>query len=125
MLFGGKLQADVEDLVSTTNELGESVSALRDQLRRQQFRISELETALAEIRVLMAEGLEAPEGVQTPAGDPAGAARLKQWEGALLDVRNTLAGVQARLDEHEQGMRWLYQKLSAAPGRDGTGRETT
>jgi len=111
MLFNGKLQNDVESLISTTNRLSESLNELRETVRRQQFRINELENAMRENRAPM---------VDASASFAADEARQRELAAAVTEMRKALGSVQERLGEHEQGMRWLYQKLteSGAAAKD-------
>ena len=118
MFANGKLRATVEDLSAATNGLAESVTELREQVRRQQFRINELENAVSESRSASSEALAAAPQTGV-SGQIADISALNQLKKALLELQRdmqvmftNMEGIAARLDEHEQGMRWLYQNSS-------------
>jgi hypothetical protein len=114
MLFGGKLQDDVDDLFDATAKLEKEVEELREMVRRQQYRIAELEDALTQSAAPPAGGPAQPRAATAEDG------RLRGVDAVLGDVRRSLELVQHRLDEHEKGMIWLYGQIRPAAAKEAT-----
>ena len=101
MLFS-RLRDEIDELFSTTEVLTGSLEQLREIAHRQSFRIEQLEEQLRELRE---SGPPPAEGAEKRSITPTGVA------ATVAELRETTRAMQARMDEHEHGMRVIYEKL--------------
>ena len=102
MAFGERDgKRDPEGLLAPApNELADRVRELRETARAQQLRLNQLEEA--QTRSL--NGGRGPRNVS--------AAEHRYIIEELEELRGILTRLEMRLDEHEEGMRWLLQRLT-------------
>ena len=87
-------------LAPAPNELAERVRELRETVRAQQLRLNQLEEAQS--RSL--NGARGPRNVSP--------AEHRYIIEELDELRGILNRLEMRLDEHEEGMRWLLERLT-------------
>lgn len=86
-------------LSHASQELAERLRELRETVRAQQFRINQLEEAVSR-----------PSNGARPSRS--GAAEQRYVTEEIEELRSALHRLEMRLDEHEEGMRWLLDRLS-------------